>query len=185
MKAMVTVNVIIIGVLSLWFASSLLLQVQVVASLLKRRAKLLPRWLQVTSSPLLPRFSFFSWVPTFDFELLYRDKLVDTQIGPWISVPLPKRTAWRFVWNPGKRHRFVIEDLSRGLLRRVEEQLVTADMPSVVSYPYVNLACYVAGLPASPLSIQRQFMIARSFAEKNRKVEIEFVSPFFVVSSPE
>lgn len=178
-------DLIIIAVLSVWFLGSLAVQIRVFSNLAKKEHHPVPKWTRWDYFGLFPRFSFFSWIPTFNFELLYRDRLCDRQIGPWREVSLPTRTFFRFLWNPGKRKRFVVEDLSRALLSRVENQLAASANPSALSYSYVNLAYYIAGLPASALSEQRQFMIARSFADKNKSAEIVFLSPFFYLSEPE
>lgn len=178
-------DLIIIALLGIWFSGSLLVQMRVFSNLARKEYLPLPKWTRWDYFALFPRFSFFSWIPNFNFELLYRDKLCDMQIGPWTTVPMPPRTLFRFIWNPGKRKRFVVEDLSRSLLARAEHQLATSATPSAFSYAYVNLAYYIAGLPSSPLSVERQFLIARSFAEKHKSAEVVFVSPFFYLSKPE
>src|SRR5438270_5221059 len=172
--------ILITALLALWLLGLVASQVWVIyGNFRKRDRAAAPKWKRWDYFGLLPRFAFFSWVPHSHFELLYRDKAFWGEITPWNKIDLPARTALRFIWNPGRRKRFALEDLCRSLLSRIGYQLWKSAALSPYSWPYLGLAYHVSQVPSCPLSKFRQFMVAQSFGDPARRPEVLFISPFF------
>ena len=157
-----------------WLLGILLVQINTLyGAATQRRLPWLLRWKRVDILQLCPRFSFFNWLPTSHYHVLVRD-LYDLGSGgvehtPWKLLPLPKRSLFRVVWNPARRPRFVLEDACRSLLQNLGSTLQRADPgsdPWAAADPaglaHTCLQHHVACLPASPLSVSRQFLIAQS-----------------------
>lgn len=135
------------------------------------------------NSRLLPVWTFFSAVPDYDVELLIRDRLVDQQYTPWRAAPYQRTAAIRWLWNPDRRRGKAIVDMSARLqfALATHRDMTAVDLASLG--PYTGLLTYARGLPRSPLSDQRQFMIARTFARHRGKApHIMLISPLFPLS---
>jgi hypothetical protein len=174
--------VLAICLVSVWFAGIVCEQaVAIYESATGRNVAHRAWWTKFDIFGLFPRFSFFSWLPVWHYHLLYRDQSIEGGISPWNLVALPARPPMtKFIWNPGRRKRFALEDMCRSLLWHMKAELLNADHPSPFCFAYVALACYVAQIPCCPLSSARQFMIAQTRAkEADRAPEVLFISPLF------
>lgn len=114
---------------------------------------------------LIPRWTFFAPNPgTADYHIVYRDLDADgAPCGGWIEVPIPIRSSLALVWNPQKRSRKVVTDMSQSLLRiaRVNE------LSATVSIPYLAmLQLVVTHAPPQPNGTQRQFAIVQTFGRE-------------------
>jgi hypothetical protein len=171
-----------IGFLTCWFLGLLATQLTVIYGNFVRREIGIPKWKRWDCFGLLPRFAFFSWVPNCHYQLLFRDRAPYGEITPWKAVGLPRRSAIRVVWNPGRRKRFALEDLCRALLSHLTFEAHNTDTPSPYCFSYVGLVNYISQIPSCALSKHRQFMVAQIAASKNDKPEVLFISPFFLLS---
>ena len=174
---------LMLAFLTCWFLGLLATQLTVIYGNFLRREIGIPKWKRWDCFGLLPRFAFFSWVPNCHYQLLFRDQALYGDITPWKAVELPRRSAIRVVWNPGRRKRFALEDLCRALLSHLTFAAHNTDTPSPYCFSYVGLVNYITQIPSSALSKQRQFMIAQIVASRNDKPEVLFISPFFPLSS--
>ena len=158
---------LLISVLALWFVLSLLAQFASAPCITAIKVR--------DHFALIPSWTFFAPNPgVSDTELLYRDLLFDGQYGSWVCVESPKPPPWRALWNPGKRQRKAIIDLSTMLIRLAVEEHHQRDI--ILSIPYLALLSFVSRQPRSPLAEQRQFMLARTFGSADLPPEILFVS---------
>jgi hypothetical protein len=107
---------------------------------------------------LVPMWTFFAPTPgTRDLRLLWRDRLVDGTLAPWHELLPPDTGLRRALWNPWKRQRKAVFDAGQ-LASQIAAQ--GGDDPLVfVTFPFVMLLAAVSALPASPLSLARQFVI--------------------------
>lgn len=96
---------------------------------------------------LVPHWTFFAPTPgTCDYYLLYRDdQLLDSSLTAWREISLcDNRRPWHLLWNPRKREKKALFDLTTALLREVQlEHLETIQL----SVPYLALLTYVSSLP--------------------------------------
>lgn len=107
---------------------------------------------------LIPYWAFFAPVPgTADYFLLYRDQLLDDSLTSWQELPLcDSRQPWHCFWNPGKREKKALFDLTTALLRETQMDSVEAAQFSV---PYLILLAYVSGLPRAYVGRGTQFLL--------------------------
>jgi hypothetical protein len=130
----------------------------------------------------VPSYAFFAPAPlTYDFEVVYRDRLVNESVTPWRVVALFSSRRYRAIWNPEKRKYKVASDLCWKLVREIRWQLSGLRTPNqlYLSVPYVALANYVAYLPHSVASIETQFaVVARPGFDTRKAAAVVFVSPF-------
>jgi hypothetical protein len=125
---------------------------------------------------ILPSWTFFAPNPGMtDFQILYRDRLINEVITPWASLKDVNHLAWS-VWHPSKRQRKALSDLCQNIMRLarrngIEERLV-------ISMPYLALLSFVTQRPRPPFSKQRQFLIAKTQRETVGDPDILFVSHF-------
>lgn len=159
--------ILVIAALAVWFVSTLIAQFWTVPWVARLKSYDL--------GEVVPGWSFFAPNPgTSDAELLYRDQLVDDQLGPWTAVRFQRPSLRRAVWNPEKRRRKALFDLSASLL--MDAGAARERNEVLVSFPYLALLSYVSSFPSGPLSKQRQFILARSFGERGKDPEIMFIS---------
>lgn len=95
-------NVAIAGLLTLWVALTVGLQVPGLRTMIRRLDVLL----------LLPEYRFFAPNPIqYDYHLLYQDEFGDGSVSGWTEVcKLQDRRVVDVVWNPGKRERKALID---------------------------------------------------------------------------
>ena len=110
---------------------------------------------------LIPNWPFFAPVPgTCDYYLLYRDELPDGDVTGWREVSLcDDRRPWHAVWNPRKREKKALFDLTAALMRDIPRdrlEIVT------LSVPYLALLSCVSALPHAPGARATQFLVMMS-----------------------
>lgn len=166
---------ILLGLLALWFLLSVLAQF--------RRVAWLGDWVSRVKHrdylALIPAWAFFAPNPgTRDFELLFRDRLVDGQFTPWKEMERPVGSFLRAIWNPSKRRQKAVVDMCSLLTRMAaENQTELGARRVVLSVPYLGLLTYISSLKAGPLSTSRQFLIATTFGyHSDKKPDILYVS---------
>jgi hypothetical protein len=117
------------------------------------------RWIKAHDPfALVPMWTFFAPNPgTRDLRLLWRDRLVDGTLAPWHELLPPDTGFRRALWNPWKRQRKAVFDAGQ-LVAQIAAQ--SGDDPLVlVTFPFVMLLAAVSAMPASALSLARQFVI--------------------------
>lgn len=107
---------------------------------------------------LIPVWPFFAPVPgTCDYYLLYRDELADGSLGNWREIPLcDERQSWHVIWNPYKREKKALFDLTTALLMEAKPEAIEAIQLSV---PYLSILTYVSSLPRSYAARSTQFLL--------------------------
>ncbi len=147
------VEIVLGGAFVLWLLVSVICQLPWRAADVIRRFDL---------AGLIPFWSFFAPNPgIWDYHLLYRDQLADGTITDWREIPLCEPRRWfHAVWNPRRREKKCLFDLTTGLMR----EAVKADERTVqLSVPYLALLVYVTALPRASLSERTQFVLMSSF----------------------
>jgi hypothetical protein len=170
-----------------WLALSVAAQVR--GQHLRSARKILGRIRDYDYCSMIPSWSFFAPNPgTRDFQLMYRDKLLDGQFTVWKSVQCLSYPYLRFVWNPHKRRAkaivdlcvFLMGDLKRVLEAEAPEKAEALGKSIYISLPYIGLATYISRVPHSPFSDFTQFMIATSYGfDTDKPPEIAFISPLY------
>ena len=150
-----------------WLTAMVTVQVSAVSSLiLKRTWRWLLFWKRWDIFYLCPTFSFFSWLPTSHYHLLIRDLYPGGEWSGWRLTPLPRRTGLRFLWNPARRVRFALEDAAKALLAHLGAACALSGLEpgahTLDCFAYRYLASFTLQQPGSPLTLARQFMIARA-----------------------
>jgi hypothetical protein len=110
---------------------------------------------------LIPHWTFFAPVPgTADYFLLYRDQLLDGSLTDWRELPLcDSRKLWHLIWNPGKREKKALFDLTTALMQETQAVPIEAMQLSV---PYLVLLSYISGLPRDYTGQGTQFLLMMS-----------------------
>ena len=159
--------IFVIAVLTAWFVLTLIAQFWTVPWVARLKSYDL--------AEVVPGWSFFAPNPgTSDSELLYRDELVDGELGPWRAVRFARASLLRAVWNPQKRRRKALVDLCSSLLT---EAAASPERNAVlIGFPYIAVLSHVSSFPSGPLSKRRQFILARSFSETGKEPEVMFIS---------
>ncbi len=134
----------------------------------------------------LPLWTFFSWVPEFNLRLLIRDRLSSGELTPWRAVHYIT-SASRLIWNPDRRREKATLQLSSVLLAAMLRDSNISDGKIFTSSGYLALSEYCRrGVPRSPISVSRQFMIVKTFfAKDSRPSEICFISPDLLLDEVE
>ncbi len=112
---------------------------------------------------VIPHWSFFAPTPgVSDFHLMVRDRLVGGKFSLWKEVPVgcQTRSPFAFLWHPGKRSGKALLDLTTTLLGVVQNAGGRQEQ-IYLSLPYLMLLHAVSALPASSVSIGRQFLLAK------------------------
>lgn len=121
--------------LGTWFLLSLLTQIRIDSIQRLRKWDLLG---------LLPMWWFFAPIPARgDIHLLYRCQLQDCTVLDWREIrPGGRRNWFSLIWNPGRRERKALFDISNGLLaERRAKGVDTSDIS--LSLTYLLLLNYV------------------------------------------
>jgi hypothetical protein len=133
------------------------------------------RWKAYDLAEVVPGWSFFAPNPgSSDAELLYRDEQVDGALGPWTAIRFARSTLLRALWNPDKRRRKSLHDLSAALLGEAGTGLERNEV--ILGSAYLTLLYYVSMAPTGPMSAKRQFILARSFGDHGGSPQIVFIS---------
>ncbi len=132
---------------------------------------------------LIPTWTFFAPRPgVTDHNLLYRDRGPEGDLSAWRQVHPADASFLRCLWNPTKRERKSISDLSQSLVRSAARPLGNR---LYTQLSYVVLLNLVAQARPSAFAIERQFIIVRSFGFKRmRAPQILFASDFHVLDDP-
>jgi hypothetical protein len=117
------------------------------------------RLLAWDSVGVFPGFSFFAPNPgNRDFHIVYR-VTIDGQVGLWHDpLRLGARSALTAVWNPQKRVRKAIIDIS-GALAAEAHRRGRDDPLLIASIPYILLLHYVSSLVAESDATHVQFAV--------------------------
>ncbi|MBJ7341725.1 hypothetical protein [Mycolicibacterium sp.] len=137
------------------------LAVSVVAQLPDRFAEVLRRR---DRANLLPLWSFFAPNPgVSDLYLLCRDERSDGTRTTWRDVtPVNNRRWYAPLWNPGRRARKYLFDVTNTLLLFAAQDLGSARVALIqTSLPYLSLLNYVSHLPRPANHVRTQFVVAQ------------------------
>jgi len=114
----------------------------------------LPEILRLTGA--LPHWNFFAPIPSVsDFTLWFRDELIDGSVTNWVPVRYPARGKFAFIWNPGRRERKAIFDLTVELMWHLEFDSASLHL----SVPYLVLLAHVCSLPRLGSPVKTQFAL--------------------------
>ena len=147
-------------------------------------------WLYILWAPILwdrigfiPLWMFFSTPPKYNIRLLVRERIPGSDYSPWrlISHSCDPRMKW--CWNPDLRRHKSMQDFAGGLLNVISKNSSIAGEELFASVPFRGLATYAAGLPRTPFTCGRQFMICRYFSLDSRSPEVLFISPELAAAS--
>jgi hypothetical protein len=136
---------------------------------------------------VIPVWTFFAPNPgTRDVRLLWRQRYADGTLSPWRETTAPRVGPWKGIWNPAKRVRKAVTDVSPSVLRRA----VTHPDSSltVISVPYLMIVNHVSSLPGASLANARQFMIAYtdgSDRSATPEPKIQLVSHWHLLEAPQ
>lgn len=145
-------------------------------------AQLNLKWVAVLRSLdvlcLIPAWTFFAPRPgTTDVNLLYRDQLVDGTITPWRCILTKNPGVFRWIWNPYRRRRKCLFDMSQNLMLFAAETKAVERI--VLDVAYIDLLNFVSCLPRNNLHVSTQFLLAYTpGALKEHQPEVLFISAF-------
>lgn len=107
---------------------------------------------------LIPLWPFFAPVPgTCDYYLLYRDELADGSMLNWREISLcDDRRLWHVIWNPRKREKKALFDLTSALMAEIRPDAIEAVQLSV---PYLVILTYISSLPRTYPTRATQFLL--------------------------
>ena len=154
--------------LAVWAALTALNQFSQKFSRSDRRSRLgrLIWWIKARDRlSLLPIWTFFAPNPrTRDHDVYFRDRLVDGTITPWHAVCDNCPSLGCVSWNPRKRLKKAILDMSNFLVRSAHRSLVSKGDHRLilVTVPYLGLAIRVSGIERGPLSVTRSLWFRNS-----------------------
>lgn len=129
-----------------------------------------PHWLQWKVDPTamaIPNWRFFAPTPgRHDFNLLYRDKLVDGQLSEWREHSIGvERKALQMVWHPGRRMEKALFDAITGLFQLAEQ--LEDDRRVQLTVPYIALLNFITNEAEHAAdTVEVQFMIGHSAAHE-------------------
>jgi hypothetical protein len=125
-----------------------------------RRALLRSAWLTFFVSRLVPVWQFFAPRPGMeDYYLLYRDQTASGEWTPWReAVGRARSQPFRPLWNPSKRERKALLDLSQAVSHAAAACPVLPQL-AALSLPYLLLLNHVVSKPRGPDGTARQFLI--------------------------
>jgi hypothetical protein len=132
---------------------------------------------------LIPTWTFFAPRPgVTDHNLLYRDRGPAGDLSAWRQVRPPDASRLRWLWNPTKRERKSVSDLSQSLVRSAARPLGNR---LYIQLSYVLLLNLVAQARPSAFAVERQFIVVRSYGFARRRApQILFASDFHVLDDP-
>jgi hypothetical protein len=132
---------------------------------------------------MIGAWNFFTPNPiTVDFNLLYRDKLDNGEVGPWSGVPpFGHPQMYQALFNPFLRLNGTELDLIRDVVKFAADNKDEKEADFMVLMPqYVALLNIVNSIPAMQANVrQRQFcIVATSGTVKQGKDQVVFQSSF-------
>jgi hypothetical protein len=142
----------------------------------------LPR-LKLTNSlsrvPLIPRWSFFAPTPgTSDVLLFYRNKLGSGTCTIWTEAYRSRRGSFCWIWNPERRMRKALFDLSQAICRTIQAN----GAHQVLTVSYLLVLSIVSSEPHWPGARYVQFaLIARTRGGPKDELEEIFRSRFHTI----
>ena len=145
-------------------------------------SQFLSRIKQYDVASLIPIWTFFAPNPGMrDYNILYRHKLSNGSYTLWRQLVDNNPPVTAAIWNPTKRKKKAILDLSVFLCRSIPSKLKTDDIRGIfLTVPYLGLAAAVSSVAAVPMSDGVQFMILLSHGHlADAKPDILFVSSVF------
>ncbi len=147
-----TATVVVGAVLGMWFVVCVACQLPMPMARALRRFDLVG---------VVPDWRFFAPRPaTKDFYLMFRDSLEDGAATDWTEIEtLAPRPWWGLLWNPDRRVRKAMFDLTTEL---AGELTANNDTTVKLTVPYLALLAFVAAQPRSPASACTQFMILQA-----------------------
>jgi len=129
-----------------------------VSAVCQAPCRLTSRLRRMDLAGLIPNWPFFAPVPgTCDYYLLYRDVRADGEVTDWRELSLcDDRRPWHVIWNPRKREKKALFDLTVALLREAQPDRLEAVRFSV---PYLALITYVSSLSRQYEAYATQFLV--------------------------
>lgn len=128
----------------------------------------------------IPNWRFFAPVPArHDFNVLYRDKLVDGTQTPWREHEIAQdRKLVQMLWHPGRRQEKALFDTASELLQIIDK--VTERERIQLTVGYLALLNFVTNeVEHHPDAAQVQFLIAQSAAhDETIEPRMLFLSEF-------
>ncbi len=106
----------------------------------------------------LPYWGFFAPDPGFaGNHVVYRDRVHD-EWGQWQEIPIPPRTRWESIWNPGRFERKAVLDLMNGLAKTKDQYEKVGAIQ--LSLAYLAMLTWVMAQPrVDPAASARQFAV--------------------------
>jgi hypothetical protein len=148
--------------LFVWFAACAVGQLRFVR---------LPEILRETG--ILPLWSFFAPVPSIsDFTLWFRDERSDGSVVNWVPVKCLARGKYAFIWNPGRRERKAIFDLTVKLMLHMEYDPASIHL----SVPYLVLLAHVCSQPRLGSPVKTQFALTSVESQRTSDPLLLFLS---------
>jgi hypothetical protein len=125
---------------------------------------------------LLPVWTFFAPNPlTYDYQLLYRYKLIDGQLTQWKAVE-QKVPALSWLFNPNKRFKKGILDICSILCNTIFP-IYKGTRNYTLSMPYIAVLNYISNRSHNILAEEVQFIIVTTYgADKKMENNIVFIS---------
>ena len=132
---------------------------------------------------LIPSWTFFAPNPVVsDYQILYRDKLLNGQFSNWKQVQYRNNSILHSIWNPDKRKRKAIANYCKTILKSASKN--PKNDAILLSFPYLVILTYIMSMPKNPVCKYRQFLIARTFGYISSKPpDILFISPLHNLSA--
>jgi hypothetical protein len=177
-------EVVLAGVVSFWFVLSVLSQLSALGQI-KESFSLFQK---KDMFALIPIWTFFAPIPgTFDYHLLYRDRLHGGLTTQWTEVPLGRAVpVVRALWNPASLQIKAMLDImylfrEEGLeLNRLTKGVECE--PAVLhisSIAYLSLLNFISSLPRFSVYESTQFLVMKGYgALETREPEVVFLSSF-------
>lgn len=132
----------------------------------------------------IPNWRFFAPRPaTFDYSVLYRDRLPDGALLPWREEKFSvDRTLAHTMWHPARRMEKALFDAASELVR------IAGDLGDIeriqLSVPYLALLNYVTRqVTHDPAAVEVQFLLAQSAGfDDTVEPRLVFLSDFHALS---
>ena len=121
---------------------------------------------------VIPKWNFFAPTPgVVNFHLLYRDVLENGTVGYWKEIEFGKKRIYvAAIWNPDKRSRKALFDLTISIAQAVED---TGNQEFIkISTPYLTILNYLSNLPRSNISVATQFTIIQTSIDQEKPISL-------------
>jgi hypothetical protein len=132
---------------------------------------------------LIPSWTFFAPNPgVTDYQIFYRDKLLDGQYNNWKQVKYRNNSLLHSILNPDKRRRKAIAECCISILNAASKN--KKENAILSSFPYLVILTYIMSMPKNSLCEYRQFLIACTFGYTlSKEPKILFISHLHNISS--